>query len=267
MESKIEKEIKKDAIFQVFGQQYLDDFHPADSNSNERLYRHLKASACNKFINKEASFNKVFLDAGAGQGPYTFLASKKFKTVYCFEFNAKELEDAKRNVGNLNNIVFKQVDLTNIPLEDNTIDTAICSEVLEHIPLHEKAAKELYRVIKPGGRLFFSMPNKNSMFYKRVAMLPRIKLLKTKNQSTLDHGDWEALRHVSFSSKDIETIVTTAGFKIVDRVGVNIISLPGFMRRLLLKSKYLLSLFVKLQEYLAHPLARYGAFYFLELTK
>ncbi len=257
-----------DAITQVFKkQEYIDAFHPAEKNGNERLYRHEKARVCQKFLDRQAGKGKNFLDAGAGLGPYTHYGASKFKTVYCFEFDPDELAGAKRNAGLLPNINYQQVDLTRIPLPDNSVDTAICSEVLEHISKHEQAAGELYRVLKPGGRLLFSMPNNNSMFYRRVRRTAKIQRLLRQDLNALARGDWEAVRHVSFSYKDIEKIATSAGFKIVDRQGANITSLPGFLRRLTLSSALLLWLFTRLQDFLARPLAGFGAFYFLELTK
>lgn len=48
-------------------------------------------------------------------------------------------------------------DMNGIPSE--TYDSAICLEVLEHIPLPFKAAAEIYRILKPGGVLVASVPH------------------------------------------------------------------------------------------------------------
>ena len=55
-------------------------------------------------------------------------------------------------------------DILSIPLVDNSIDVAVCSEVLEHVPLIRSAVKEMARVIKPGGILIVTTPNWNSLF-------------------------------------------------------------------------------------------------------
>lgn len=45
-----------------------------------------------------------------------------------------------------------------IPLENNSVDCTIATEVLEHCPNPEIVLKEIYRVLKPGGLLFFTVP-------------------------------------------------------------------------------------------------------------
>jgi ubiquinone/menaquinone biosynthesis C-methylase UbiE len=55
-------------------------------------------------------------------------------------------------------------DILSIPLVGNSFDVAVCSEVLEHVPLIGHAVKEIARVIKPGGILIVTTPNWNSLF-------------------------------------------------------------------------------------------------------
>jgi ubiquinone/menaquinone biosynthesis C-methylase UbiE len=47
----------------------------------------------------------------------------------------------------------------NLPVRDESFDACICSETLEHLPDDKKAVSEIYRVLKPGGRLIFTVPN------------------------------------------------------------------------------------------------------------
>ncbi len=49
-------------------------------------------------------------------------------------------------------------DILKLPFPDDAFDLVICSEVLEHIPEHEKAAVEIARVLKPGKNLAVSVP-------------------------------------------------------------------------------------------------------------
>ena len=49
-------------------------------------------------------------------------------------------------------------DINRLPFADAFFDLVICSEVLEHIPSHEKALAEVVRVLKPGRDLIVSVP-------------------------------------------------------------------------------------------------------------
>ena len=49
-------------------------------------------------------------------------------------------------------------DITCLPFADQSFDTVICAEVLEHISDEKTAVKELNRVLKPGQILAVSVP-------------------------------------------------------------------------------------------------------------
>jgi SAM-dependent methyltransferase len=46
----------------------------------------------------------------------------------------------------------------NIPADDASFDTAICTAVLEHLEEPEQALRECHRVLKPGGLAIYSVP-------------------------------------------------------------------------------------------------------------
>lgn len=45
-----------------------------------------------------------------------------------------------------------------IPTDNETFDTAICTAVLEHLEEPEQALRECHRVLKPGGKAIYSVP-------------------------------------------------------------------------------------------------------------
>ena len=46
-----------------------------------------------------------------------------------------------------------------LPFNDQTFETIICSEVLEHVSDVESALNEIDRLLKPGGKLLISVPS------------------------------------------------------------------------------------------------------------
>jgi SAM-dependent methyltransferase len=57
-------------------------------------------------------------------------------------------------------------DITNIDCEDETFDVIICYHILEHIVRDDIAIKELYRVLKKGGKCLIQTPFKDGDTYE-----------------------------------------------------------------------------------------------------
>ncbi len=51
-------------------------------------------------------------------------------------------------------------DIVHLPFADGAFDLVVCSEVLEHIPDHGQAMREIVRVLKPGCPLVVSVPRR-----------------------------------------------------------------------------------------------------------
>ncbi len=50
-------------------------------------------------------------------------------------------------------------DAMGLPIDDACVDVVVCAQVYEHVPDDVKLFAEIYRVLKPGGVVFFSGPN------------------------------------------------------------------------------------------------------------
>jgi SAM-dependent methyltransferase len=49
-------------------------------------------------------------------------------------------------------------DITSIPVEDESFDIVLCTEVLEHVPDPLSALREMTRIVRPQGRLIVTTP-------------------------------------------------------------------------------------------------------------
>ena len=74
-------------------------------------------------------------------------------------------------------------DAENMPFADTTFDVVYSFGVIHHTPDTEKAADEIHRVLKPGGRAIVALYHKNSAFYYFVLMAKYILLLRFLRES------------------------------------------------------------------------------------
>lgn len=49
-------------------------------------------------------------------------------------------------------------DIHRLPIADNSVDAYICSAILEHVPYPELALFEMFRTLRPGGRVLVEVP-------------------------------------------------------------------------------------------------------------
>lgn len=66
-----------------------------------------------------------------------------------------------------------QADAIHLPFNDNCFETVTASEILEHLDNPTQAIKEWYRVLKPKGKLFVTVPNAHYIVKIARAMLRR----------------------------------------------------------------------------------------------
>jgi SAM-dependent methyltransferase len=104
--------------------------------------------------------NLVILDIGCGAGHGSEMLSKKYKKVYGVDISEDAIKYAKENWSQ-GNIEFKVGSALEIPFVDNYFDVVAAFEVFEHLDDWRKFLAEIKRVLKPGGMLYISTPNKD----------------------------------------------------------------------------------------------------------
>lgn len=122
--------------------------------SSDLLVAEHKARYC--FAANKLYEKKDILDVGSGDGyGVSFLRECRY-VAYGVEFDDKVVRRAIRKYGGY----FYQGDIHDIPIRSGYFDAVVCFEVIEHIHKSEKAFSELRRVVKKGGVLILSTPNK-----------------------------------------------------------------------------------------------------------
>ena len=114
------------------------------------------------------------LDAGCGEGRHCFGAIERGAHVVGLDLDHESLRKAAgalrfrgAELGRLGAML--QGDAFHLPFADATFDKVICSEVMEHVHDVTGAARELARVLRPGGLAAVTIPTATSEhLYLRV---------------------------------------------------------------------------------------------------
>jgi SAM-dependent methyltransferase len=93
------------------------------------------------------------LDVGAGSASYR----EFFKHCRYFTQDFAQLDPGQLLHGAYAKVDYVS-DAASIPVESGSFDVVLCTEVLEHVPEPINVAREISRVLRPGGKLILTAP-------------------------------------------------------------------------------------------------------------
>lgn len=166
----------------------------------------------------EISAGNAILDVACGPGTLPLLVSGKVKSVHAIDFSESMVKVFREavNAEGLDNIEIHCGDGQQLPFSDGMFDVAFSMFGLMFFPDRNKGYSEIYRTLKPGGKIVTSSwapvsdsPVMRAMFGALKAMKPDIPEPKT---------DIESLENPEFFKRELQN----AGFK-----QVNIVSVEG----------------------------------------
>ncbi len=160
----------------------------------------------------------VLLDFGCGNGAQTFLFEADFPLIVGVDVGMPHLaamarETARRGLGG--RVLSVRYDGDNLPFRSGAIDCTISFEVLEHVEHESRALAEIARVVRPGGILALSVPNRWWIFETHGANLPLLPWNRIPFFSWLPkrlHDRWARAR--IYERGEIERKIAAAGFTI-----------------------------------------------------
>jgi ubiquinone/menaquinone biosynthesis C-methylase UbiE len=135
----------------IFKKDYSDDL--ADYYSNAFKYGRKKIESA--FLGFLGNLNGGghILDVGCGTGYFLNLMRKRRFNCTGIDISENMLLEARKNFSDL---PVQLADARKLPFKDNSFDAVISIETLRYFSKRDSLVKEIYRVTKPGGKIFIT---------------------------------------------------------------------------------------------------------------
>ena len=157
--AEVSQEPGKDFVFPT-GRAWASDLgYPADLLANvPEAAVESYAGVANPFSLGRLQPGEDVLDLGCGAGTDTLVAAQMVAPsghVTGIDMTPEMLEKARRAAAamGLANVQFVQGEAERLPFEDATFDVVISNGVIDLIPDKDAVFSELFRVLRPGGRI------------------------------------------------------------------------------------------------------------------
>ena len=156
-----------------------------------------------------ADSESVVVDIGCGSGNGAFYFAGVAKQVIGLDVSKNSLSFCRdyQNKNKIKNIKFMQIGFKGeIPLRDQSVDCALCSEVIEHLPeiVLEHLLLEVFRILKPGGFFWVTTPNYLSLWPVLEKTLDLLKLVPPLQEQHVQY----------FHTRKLISELTRKGFQI-----------------------------------------------------
>jgi ArsR family transcriptional regulator len=90
-------------------------------------------------------------DIGCATGNVSAILAPHVREVVAVDIVKTMLDAARKRLKGHKNVRFVKADLVDLPLEDASVDAAVCVLVLHHIDEPQRVVAEMQRIVKPGG--------------------------------------------------------------------------------------------------------------------
>ena len=133
-----------------------------------------------------------------------------FAPEYAIKMQLKKYSNIDYVDADINpNLATYQIDITDIPFDNESFDLIICSHVLGHVPDESKAVNELFRVLKPDGVAFIQTvinANSNTTFEDSKLITPEERLKNYGENDLVRLHGLDFIKRLEKSGFKVETI-------------------------------------------------------------
>ncbi|MFQ5977565.1 MAG: class I SAM-dependent methyltransferase [Candidatus Heimdallarchaeota archaeon] len=122
--------------------------------------------------------NQVVLEIGFGRGKLLGKLAPLVNRVMGVEINEELVTRASQRL-QFENLELKKAPAEDLPFEDASFDAVICSFSYHEFSDGTKALKEIWRVLKPLGRVVIVDPSKDSFFVRKFSKMAKGQQMRT----------------------------------------------------------------------------------------
>jgi 2-polyprenyl-3-methyl-5-hydroxy-6-metoxy-1,4-benzoquinol methylase len=189
-------------------------YHASLADGWERRYRkhsfQMRQKVLLRSLQGRELAGTLWLDAGCGTGTLSRWLAMRGCSVLGVDA-ASEMVAAARSAATgdySDRLSFVRIStVARLALDDRSLDGVLCSSVLEYVPEPIACLLEFARVLKPGGLLLVSVPNRNSVARRMQLTLHRLGGLWGQSWCTfLDYSSHH------YSRIEFERLLVHAGF-------------------------------------------------------
>jgi len=172
----------------------------------------------------------MVVELGCGSGYGT-----KILAPYCDWFVGIDKHIPSKAFLNSNSAFFKCrfPDLSNIG--DNSFDTVVCFQVIEHIKDDSVMLNEIYRILKPGGKMLLTTPNKLMSLtrnpyhireYTPHTMQQLVAACFNKYKVTGVYGDSIVMEYYAANKRSVDNITCWDIFNLQNTLPARLLKIP-----------------------------------------
>jgi len=150
MRSNVVAASEKELFYDDFSDEWESRINKWETNKRLRI-------VFGELLNSGDINGKRFLEVGCGLGFFSQKAVELGAKVTGVDVGARLVKKNRKKIPKGRFLVASASDL---PFSDNSFDVVLCTEVIEHVEDQDRAVKELVRVLKEGGVLVVTTPNR-----------------------------------------------------------------------------------------------------------
>ncbi len=158
--------------YKIDSKDFVEKQYSVTDNLQKRISFHKKTNTNKQSIADWLAdiydFSKpcTILELGSGTGsiwPAIIPSMNKDAQLMLSDFSQGMVDNLAALYKDNANITARQIDIQDIPFEDNTFDYVIANYMLYHVPDIDKAIAEVARVLKPQGTFYSATSGRHSM--------------------------------------------------------------------------------------------------------